>query len=58
MTNATQKQIRDHYKARNCEVRISRDGQVAYRAEGEKVWLDGRWVEEYRVDEVNGVVFA
>jgi len=58
MAKATQKEIRNHYKSRNCEVRIDRYGRVTYRQEGESVWLDGRWADEYSIDAVHGVVFS
>ena len=56
---ATEKQIRDHYKAQGCECRIS-DGHVRYRPANRSkrdtgAWLDGRWVREYIVDERGNV---
>jgi hypothetical protein len=40
--------VRNHYKDQGYEVRIDRHGHVAYRRPGEKIWLEGRWVREYR----------
>ena len=46
---ATAAEVRSHYKAQGYEVRISRDdGRVIYRKPGE-AWLEGRYVEEYRI---------
>lgn len=53
MTKATATQIRNHYKAQNFEVRISRDGHVTFRRDG-GAWLEGRYVGEYVV--INGQV--
>lgn len=45
---ATAAEVRAHYKARGYQVRITREGHVTFRNVGE-AWLEGRWVEEYRV---------
>jgi hypothetical protein len=50
---ATASQVRAHYKALGCDVRISRDGHVMFRADG-GVWLEGRYVSEYRL--IDGAV--
>lgn len=47
---ATTKQVRTYYKAQGCDVRISRDGHVTYRKDGDSMWLEGCWVDDYRVD--------
>lgn len=51
MTNQTAAaaQVRKHYKDQGYEVRISREGRVEFRREGDSMWLDGRWVSEYRI---------
>ena len=54
---ATTKQVRDSYKASGYDVRISRDGHVTFRKDGDSMWLEGRWVEEYRVDADTGSVY-
>ena len=54
---ATTKQVRDSYKASGYDVRISRDGHVTFRKDGDSMWLEGRWVEEYRVDAETGSVY-
>jgi len=54
MTNnrkATEQEIRKHFAQMDCEVRIGRDGLVTFRHEGEKNWLEGRYVEEYHIFE-------
>jgi len=48
---ATAAEIRSFYKEQGREVRITRDGHVTYRDEGETMWREGRWVEEYKVDD-------
>jgi hypothetical protein len=53
-TNATQAQVRAHYKAEGCEIKITRDGHVTYRHDG-GIWLEGRWVEEYYYTAGDGV---
>lgn len=50
---ATIKEIRKHYKDAGHTVRISQDGHVEYKLDGEGQWLEGRWAEEYRI--VDGV---
>lgn len=40
--------IRKHYKDQGYELEISRDGHVQFREPG-GVWLEGRWVSEYRI---------
>jgi len=57
MTNtATAKNVRAAHNAAGNDVKITRDGHVTYRAEGDTMWMDGRWVEEYRCDDA-GIVF-
>ena len=53
---ATAAEVRKLHKDQGREVRIFRDGRVEYRDEGGSMWLEGRWVEEYRVDAECGVV--
>lgn len=55
---ATVAEARKFHKSQGREVRISRDGRVEYREEGSTMWLEGRWVEEYKVDAECGVVCA
>lgn len=47
---ATAQEVRLHYKAMDYEVRISCDGRVEYR-DPDRGWLEGRYVEEYRVED-------
>ena len=49
-TRPTAAQIRAHYIDQGFDVRISKDGRVTYRKDGEQ-WLEGRWVSEYRIFE-------
>lgn len=61
MTNerkATAAEVRKHYKDAGHTVRISRDGHVTYKADGVGPWLEGRWVEEYRISDEYGVRLA
>jgi hypothetical protein len=53
MEKATVQQVRDYYRADGYEVRISEDGHVKFRnpREAAPIWLEGRWVSEYRVDD-------
>lgn len=53
MTNrtATATEVRDSLKAEGHTVRISREGHVEFKRSGKGAWLDGRWVNEYRVTE-------
>ena len=53
---ATPAEVREHYKSNGHAVRISRDGHVTYKAHGGGPWLEGRWVDEYRVTAEFGVV--
>lgn len=52
---ATAAEVRQSYKASGHLVRISRDGHVIYRENGKGPWLEGRWVEEYRISLAYGV---
>ena len=47
-TTATTAQVRLHYKNQGYEVKINKVGHVMFRRDGGP-WLDGRWVQEYRV---------
>lgn len=50
---ATTAEVRKSYKDAGHTVRISRDGHVEFRRDGQGPWLEGRWVSEYRTcDEV------
>lgn len=40
--------VRKHYKRQGYKVRINREGHVEFRREGETMWLEGRYVSEYR----------
>lgn len=51
---ATTEEVRRLYKSNGNEVRISRDGHVEFRREGEAAWLEGRWVSEYRHEKWEG----
>ena len=48
---ATTQQVREHYKSAGHTVRISREGRVEFKRNGDGPWLEGRWVNEYRVEE-------
>lgn len=52
---ATTAEVRKLYKDQGHTVRISSEGHVEFRQNGEGPWLEGRWVEEYRVDAETGV---
>lgn len=55
MTKATEKQIRDHYRAQGYEVHIQKDGHVSFRyPAADALWKEGRYVSEYVI--VNGHV--
>jgi hypothetical protein len=60
MTNrdehATETQIRNLYRDMGKEVRISRTGHVEFREPGGK-WLEGRYVDEYRVGAEHGETY-
>lgn len=60
MTNrtATTTEVRAALKAEGHIVRISREGHVEFKRGGDGVWLDGRWVSEYRVTEDGRVHLA
>lgn len=47
---ATAKEVRKHYEAMDYEVKISRDGHVQFR-DSDRDWMEGRYVEEYRVED-------
>jgi hypothetical protein len=53
---ATAAEVRSHYKSNGDTVRISRAGRVTFRSDGEGIWLEGRWVEEYQVMDCGKVV--
>lgn len=55
---ATAKEVRKHYKDDGYDVRISRDGHVTYRDPDRNIWCEGRWVEEYRVEDDGSVRHA
>lgn len=55
---ATKTEIRNHYKDDGHTVRISRDGHVTFKRDGEGEWLEGRYVEEYKMTEEYGVVLV
>ncbi len=46
---ATAAEVRKSFTAAGHVVRISREGHVEFKRDGEGEWLEGRWVEEYRV---------
>lgn len=52
---ATPAEVRKHYVDAGHTVRISRDGRVEFKQDGEGPWLEGRWVSEYRVSDDHGV---
>lgn len=47
---ATDAEIRKHFIDAGHKVRIAKDGHVTFKRDGAGPWLEGRWVEEYRVD--------
>jgi hypothetical protein len=59
---ATPAEVRAYLKAEGYEVRISRDGHVTYRKDRDKspgaqpIWLEGRWLNDYRYYDGEGVV--
>lgn len=55
MKQATQKEIREYFKRQNMQVRISRDGEVQFRAYDYSQWRGGRWIDEYKMTDV-GVI--
>lgn len=56
---ATAAEVRSHYKNAGHTVRISRsDGHVVYKDGGDGPWLEGRWVEEYRISDEYGCYCA
>jgi hypothetical protein len=55
---ATAAEVRAHYKAAGHIAHISREGHVLYKQDGKGPWLEGRWVDEYRVSEEYGVRLA
>lgn len=48
---ATAAEVRNMHKAAGNIVRISRDGHVKFKRDGEGPWLEGRWVSEHITDE-------
>lgn len=47
---ATRRQVRQRYASLGYQVRINKDGYVAYRYPArDALWLNGRYVSEYRV---------
>lgn len=52
---ATASEVRKLYKDQGHTVKISQDGRVEFKRDGEGQWLEGRWVSEYRHDEETGV---
>jgi hypothetical protein len=57
---ATAKEVRDHYRALDKSVRITRDGHITFRANAvgsrdNRAWLEGGYVEDYRVTEDGNV---
>lgn len=52
---ATATEVRAYYKQDCHAVRISRDGHIEFKRNGDDPWLEGRWVSEYAVDPEHGV---
>jgi hypothetical protein len=52
---ATTAEVRKFYKDAGHTVRISGEGHVEFKRDGEGSWLEGRWVSEYRFDADAGV---
>jgi hypothetical protein len=52
---ANRRDVRKHFVATGHEVMIDRYGHVFFRKEGDAHWLEGRWVDEYVIDD-NGNV--
>lgn len=52
---ATTAEVRAFYKDAGHVVRINRAGNVRFKRNGQGPWLEGRWVDEYRVDPQHGV---
>lgn len=52
---ATVSEIRKHFKDDGHLVRISRDGHVIFKRNGEGPWLEGRYVSEYIFCDETGV---
>lgn len=50
-TAATAAEVRATYKDAGHTVRISREGHVEFKRDGEGPWLEGRWVSEYVTDD-------
>lgn len=55
---ATPAEVRKSYTDAGHTVRISRDGRVEFRSDGEGPWLEGRWVAEYRTSDDAGTHLA
>lgn len=58
---ATAAEVRKFYKDEDHTVRISRDGHVNFKRNGDGPWLEGRWVSDYVTDEAweeNGRQYA
>lgn len=58
---ATAAEVRKSYKDEGHTVRISRDGHVTFKRDGDGPWLEGRWVSEYLTVEAyeeNGKQYA
>ena len=47
-THPSAADVRKHYQAQGHDVQIDRKGHVEFRRDGETMWLEGRWVSEYR----------
>lgn len=56
MSRPNTNDVRKHYKRQGYKVRINREGHVEFRREGETMWLDGRYVSEYRFIDGNVVL--
>jgi hypothetical protein len=54
-TPATPEQVREFYRSRHLDVRITKEGHVRFRSPTSPDWQDGRWVSEYVVTEDGSV---
>jgi len=52
---ATAAEVRKSYKEQGHAVRISKEGHVEFKRDGDGEWMEGRCVSEYRVDVETGV---
>lgn len=52
---ATKEEVIYYYKNNDCVLKIDKKGHVEYKHESDEIWLEGRWLKEYKFNSYYGV---